>query len=67
LFSDTDVWSEEYKAFYKAFFKDYQDPLAWRHFSGDSGAGGSFKAIIYLPSKMYVLCFKGAAGIFNNR
>jgi heat shock protein 90kDa beta len=30
----------------------FRDPSAWYHFSGDSGAGTSFKAIIYLPSKI---------------
>ncbi|KAF9451709.1 HSP90-domain-containing protein [Macrolepiota fuliginosa MF-IS2] len=46
------VSDEEYKAFYKSFFKDYEEPLAWQHFSGDSGSGVSFKAIVYLPSKL---------------
>lgn len=46
------VSDEEYKTFYKSFFKDYEEPLAWKHFSGDSGSGVSFKAIIYLPSKL---------------
>lgn len=47
-----DVTEEEYRQFYQATFKDYNDPTAWYHFSGDSGAGTSFKAIIYLPSKI---------------
>lgn len=38
--------------FYKATFKDNEDPLAWHHFSGDSGSGVSFKAIIFLPNKL---------------
>ncbi|KAF8655303.1 hypothetical protein AX16_003200 [Volvariella volvacea WC 439] len=45
----TDV---EYHQFYSAFFKDYNQPLSWHHFSGDSGDGTSFKAIIFLPSKL---------------
>ncbi|KZT12574.1 heat shock protein Hsp90 [Laetiporus sulphureus 93-53] len=44
------VSDEEYEEFYQATFKDYEKPLAWDHFSGDSGSGISFKAIIYLPS-----------------
>ncbi|KXN90242.1 Endoplasmin [Leucoagaricus sp. SymC.cos] len=46
------VSDEEYQAFYKSFFKDYEAPLAWQHFSGDSGSGVSFKAILYIPSKL---------------
>jgi heat shock protein 90kDa beta len=45
-----DVSEEEYKQFYQSTFKDYNDPLAWYHFSGDSGSGTSFRAIIYVPS-----------------
>ncbi len=53
LYSDPKTVSdEEYKVFYKSFFKDYEEPLAWHHFSGDSGSGVSFKAIVYLPSKL---------------
>lgn len=48
------VTEEEYKTFYQATFKDYEEPLAWHHFSGDSGSGVSFKAIIYVPSHLYV-------------
>ncbi|KLO10241.1 heat shock protein Hsp90 [Schizopora paradoxa] len=47
-----DVTEEEYKLFYKGTFKDMDDPLAWHHFSGDSGSGVSFKAIIYLPATL---------------
>ncbi|KAK0468346.1 Hsp90 protein-domain-containing protein, partial [Desarmillaria tabescens] len=46
------ISDEEYKMFYKATFKDNEEPLAWHHFSGDSGSGVSFKAIIFLPSKL---------------
>ncbi|KAF8489119.1 heat shock protein Hsp90 [Gautieria morchelliformis] len=46
------VTDEEYKNFYKATFKDFNDPLAWHHFSGDAGSSTSFKAILYLPSKL---------------
>ncbi|KAJ8455307.1 hypothetical protein ONZ51_g12522 [Trametes cubensis] len=35
-----------------ATFKDYQKPLAWYHFSGDSGSGVSFRSIIYVPSRL---------------
>ncbi|PFH52710.1 hypothetical protein AMATHDRAFT_73847 [Amanita thiersii Skay4041] len=46
------VTDEEYKTFYKSFFKDYTEPLAWHHFAGDSESGVSFKAIVFLPSKI---------------
>ncbi|PCH41165.1 heat shock protein Hsp90 [Wolfiporia cocos MD-104 SS10] len=46
------VSDEEYENFYQATFKDYEKPLAWHHFSGDSGSGVSFKAIIYVPSHL---------------
>lgn len=46
------VTDEEYKDFYKATFKDFNDPLAWHHFSGDSGTSTSFKAILFIPSEL---------------
>lgn len=46
------VTDDEYILFYNAFFKDFTKPLAWHHFSGDSGSGVSFKAILYLPGKL---------------
>jgi len=46
------MFAEEYKTFYTSAFKDDTEPLAWHHFSGDSGSGVSFKSIIYIPGKM---------------
>ncbi|KAI0368136.1 heat shock protein Hsp90 [Pilatotrama ljubarskyi] len=46
------VTDEEYENFYQATFKDYQKPLAWYHFAGDSGSGVSFRSIIYIPSHL---------------
>ena len=46
---DTD---EEYENFYQATYKDFQKPLAWTHFAGDSGSGVSFRALIYIPSSL---------------
>ncbi|KII94772.1 hypothetical protein PLICRDRAFT_99110 [Plicaturopsis crispa FD-325 SS-3] len=46
------ISDEEYKQFYQATFKDSAEPLAWHHFTGDSSSGVSFRAIIYLPSKL---------------
>lgn len=51
-----DVTDLEYQRFYGMTFKDYAtDPLAWHHFAGDSGTGTSFRAIIYIPGKLYVI------------
>ncbi|KAI6119360.1 Hsp90 protein-domain-containing protein [Pisolithus croceorrhizus] len=44
------VSDEEYHLLYQATFKDFRKPLAWSHFTGDSGSGVSFRAIIYVPS-----------------
>lgn len=48
------VTNEEYELFYQSTFKDYDKPLAWHHFSGDSGSGVSFRAILYIPSRLWV-------------
>ncbi|KAA1466486.1 HSP90-domain-containing protein [Dentipellis sp. KUC8613] len=43
----------EYELFYQATFKDFSaKPLAWHHFTGDSGSGVSFRAIIFIPGKL---------------
>lgn len=44
------VSDEEYELLYQATFKDFRKPLAWSHFTGDSGSGVSFRAIVYIPS-----------------
>ncbi|KAG6880046.1 hypothetical protein C0992_007363 [Termitomyces sp. T32_za158] len=46
------IASPEYTMFFTTFFKDFTRPLAWQHFSGDSGSGVSFRAIVYLPGKI---------------
>ncbi|KAH7914371.1 Hsp90 protein-domain-containing protein [Hygrophoropsis aurantiaca] len=46
------VSDEEYNLLYQATFKDYKEPLAWHHFTGDSGSGVSFRALIYVPSRL---------------
>ncbi|GJJ07305.1 hypothetical protein Clacol_001506 [Clathrus columnatus] len=47
-----EITNEEYIEFYKATFKDKNDPLAWHHFKGDVGTGTSFKAILFVPSQL---------------
>ncbi|KAF8631941.1 hypothetical protein AX15_002109 [Amanita polypyramis BW_CC] len=46
------VTDDEYKAFYRSFFKDHSEPLGWTHFTGDSESGVSFKAMVFLPAKI---------------
>jgi heat shock protein beta len=46
------VSDEEYELLYQATFKDFQKPLAWHHFHGDSESGVSFRALIYVPSRL---------------
>ncbi|KAG2056445.1 HSP90-domain-containing protein [Suillus hirtellus] len=46
------VADEEYELLYQATFKDFQKPLAWHHFHGDSESGVSFHALIYIPSRL---------------
>lgn len=45
----------EYRMFYQSTFKDFNDPLAWHHFSGDSDDGIAFKAIVFIPSALQVI------------
>jgi heat shock protein 90kDa beta len=54
-----DISHLEYNLFYQATFKDFKDPLAYHHFSGDAD-GVAFKGIIYIPAQLYVpfpLCY----------
>ncbi|KAG2141685.1 Hsp90 protein-domain-containing protein [Suillus bovinus] len=46
------VTDEEYELLYQGTFKDFQKPLAWHHFHGDSESGVSFHALIYIPSRL---------------
>ncbi|KAG6332715.1 hypothetical protein ID866_6376 [Astraeus odoratus] len=43
------VSDKEYQLLYQAAFKDFRKPLGWTHFTGDTGSGVSFRAIIYIP------------------
>ncbi|KAG9016841.1 hypothetical protein FRB93_009371 [Tulasnella sp. JGI-2019a] len=46
------VTDEEYNLFYRATFKDHNNPVAWHHFKGDTGSGVGFRAIFFLPSEI---------------
>eukprot|EP00124_Ichthyophonus_hoferi_P000878 Ihof_evm2s38 gene=Ihof_evmTU2s38 len=45
--SPKDITEEEYKEFYKAGFKQMQDPLTYTHFEAEGEI--SFKALMYVP------------------
>ena len=47
-YSVKEIEDEEYNSFYKAFFKDYQDPLAKIHFTAEGEV--TFRAIIFVPA-----------------
>ncbi|KAL5508189.1 hypothetical protein ACEPAH_5808 [Sanghuangporus vaninii] len=47
-----DVTDEEYSLLYQATFRDFTPPLAWQHFAGDTGSGISFKAVLFIPSRL---------------
>ncbi|KAH9918203.1 heat shock protein Hsp90 [Epithele typhae] len=47
-----EITDEEYENFYMATYKDFEKPLAWYHFAGDSGSGVSFRAIVFVPSRL---------------
>lgn len=44
-----DVSEKEYNDFYKAFTKDYEEPLAKIHFTAEGEV--SFKSILFIPKK----------------
>ncbi|TDL29384.1 heat shock protein Hsp90 [Rickenella mellea] len=46
------ITEEEYDLFYQATFRDFTKPIAYHHFSGDSGSGVSFKAIVFIPGTL---------------
>ncbi|KAI9336290.1 Hsp90 protein-domain-containing protein [Obelidium mucronatum] len=45
----SELSSDDYKEFYKAFSKDTQEPLAWTHFQAEGD--NEFKSILFIPKK----------------
>jgi len=45
-----DVTDEQYRSFYKAFSKDYLDPLSWTHFTAEGEV--DFNSILFIPEKL---------------
>ncbi|KAI8825432.1 Hsp90 protein-domain-containing protein [Chytriomyces cf. hyalinus JEL632] len=41
--------SEDYKEFYKAFSKDYDEPMGWTHFKAEGD--NDFKSILFIPKR----------------
>jgi len=42
-----EIKSEEYKKFYKAFTRDYDNPTSWTHFKTEGNI--AFTSLLYLP------------------
>ncbi|KAI9205260.1 glucose-regulated protein 94 [Polychytrium aggregatum] len=47
--SPRQVSEEEYKDFYRAFTKGYDEPIGWTHFSAEGDL--EFRSILYVPGK----------------
>mmetsp|Transcript_18619 Transcript_18619/g.32334 ORF Transcript_18619/g.32334 Transcript_18619/m.32334 type:complete len:735 (-) Transcript_18619:138-2342(-) len=56
-----DIEADEYKEFYKTVSKEFDDPLAWAHFSAEGDV--EFRSILYTPS---MLPFELRQDMFNN-
>ena len=66
--SKKDVTEEEYNAFYREKFFDYQPPLSTIHVSAEGSV--SFKALLYIPSKQpfdfYSKDFKSGLQLYSS-
>lgn len=62
--SANEVTEEEYKKFFKAITKDFDEPLVWDHFSAEGEV--NFKSILYIPSRAPAKLFEGAASAVSS-
>jgi len=62
--NSSEITEDEYNEFYKSLSKDYRDPLAYIHFSGEGEI--EFKSILYIPAAAPENMFDTAKTTQNN-